>query len=130
MNAHFNKKLNSFDYIFYKTGTGPTGADEIKAHRFFKGINWMKLARKEISAPFKPNIQHELDTNNFSDDFTKMAVIDQPCKPPPNHERLFRGKVYRGKIIQETVSLTFEFIYIQKGSHTLRLIFLTMTMYR
>lgn len=77
--------------VFVVTGTGPTGADEIKAHRFFKGIDWVKLANKEISAPFKPNIHHELDTNNFSDDFTKMPVVDQPCKPPPNHERLFRG---------------------------------------
>lgn len=87
----FTRK-NNFNTIF-STGTGPTGADEIKAHRFFKGIDWTKLARKEISAPFRPNIQHELDTNNFSDDFTKMAVIDQPCKPPPNYERLFRGIV-------------------------------------
>lgn len=79
-------------------GTGPTGANEIKAHRFFKGIDWEKLAKKEISAPFKPNIQHELDTNNFSDDFTKMAVVDQPCKPPSNHERLFRGNVPQSQI--------------------------------
>ncbi|XP_055315645.1 ribosomal protein S6 kinase alpha-5-like [Sitodiplosis mosellana] len=74
-----------------RLGTGPTGPDEIKAHRFFKGIDWVKLAKKEINAPFKPNIQHRLDTSNFSDDFTKMPVVDQPCKPPPNYERLFRG---------------------------------------
>lgn len=74
------------------TGTGPTGADEIKAHKFFSGIDWKKLANKEIDAPFKPNIEHALDTSNFSDDFTKMPPVDESVKPPVNHERLFRGK--------------------------------------
>lgn len=72
-------------------GTGPTGADEIKAHPFFHGLDWKRLAKKEVAAPFKPKIQHQLDTSNFSDDFTKMPVVDQSCKPPPNYERLFRG---------------------------------------
>ncbi|XP_031625658.1 ribosomal protein S6 kinase alpha-4-like [Contarinia nasturtii] len=74
-----------------RIGTGPAGADEIKAHRFFKGIDWVKLAKKEIDAPFKPNIKHRLDTSNFSDDFTKMPVIDQPCKPPANNKIQLRG---------------------------------------
>lgn len=78
--------------MFFFPGTGPTGPNEIKAHRFFKGIDWDKLAKKEINAPFKPSIQHQMDTSNFSDDFTKMPVVDQACKPPSNHERLFRGK--------------------------------------
>lgn len=72
-------------------GTGTKGAGEIKAHRFFAKIDWKKLANKEIDAPFKPNIVHALDTSNFSEDFTKMDVVDKPCQPPPNHDRLFRG---------------------------------------
>lgn len=92
--AHVNS-MQTFSGI---TGTGPKGPDEIKAHRFFKGIDWVKLANKEINAPFRPNIGHELDTNNFSDDFTKMPVVDQPCKPPPNHERLFRGNSINSSI--------------------------------
>lgn len=125
--------------MFSCKGTGPTGADEIKAHRFFKGIDWTKLARKEISAPFKPNIQHELDTSNFSDDFTKMAVIDQPCKPPPNHERLFRGNnslmllfsLYFVRQIDGIIVLIMWFkMFYWKVFHSLRLIYLTMTMCR
>lgn len=74
------------------TGSGPTGASEIKLHPFFAGIDWDRLAKKEIPAPFKPNIKHPLDTSNFSEEFTKLPVIDSPVKAPPNHERLFRGK--------------------------------------
>lgn len=85
-------KSKCFVYFIFNTGTGPTGANEIKAHRFFANIDWKRLANKEINAPFRPKIQNPLDTSNFSEDFTKMDVVDQPCKTPPNHERLFRGK--------------------------------------
>lgn len=77
-------------YIF--SGSGPTGVDDIKAHSFFRGIDWGKLAKKEIPAPYKPFIMDELDTRNFSETFTEMSVVDKPCEPPPNHELSFRGK--------------------------------------
>lgn len=83
---------------YFELGTGPTGAAEIKRHAFFGKIDWKKLSKKEIPAPFKPNIQHALDTSNFSEDFTKMPVVDQTCKPPPNYERLFRGKYHTNAI--------------------------------
>lgn len=72
-------------------GSGPTGAEEIKSHPFFNNIDWSRLASKEIEAPFKPSINHETDTSNFSEEFTQMDVTDAPVEAPPNHERLFRG---------------------------------------
>lgn len=74
---------------------GRHGADEIKSHLFFENINWTLLAKKEISAPFKPCVSHEADTSNFSDEFTQIDVNDpnlEVLEPPPNHEKLFRGK--------------------------------------
>lgn len=68
-------------------------ADSIKQHKFFKHIDWTKLANKECCAPFKPIIKHETDVNNFTKKFTDMTVTDKPCTPPPNHNRLFRGKM-------------------------------------
>ena len=61
-------------------------------HPFFNGIDWNKLARKEITAPFIPSIKNELDTSNFSDEFTQLPPTDSPSAVPPNHEKLFRGK--------------------------------------
>ncbi|XP_011029816.1 PREDICTED: serine/threonine-protein kinase tricorner isoform X2 [Populus euphratica] len=42
---------------------GTKGADEIKAHPWFKGIEWDKLY--QINAAFIPEVNDELDTPNF-----------------------------------------------------------------
>ncbi|KAL5149156.1 Serine/threonine-protein kinase CBK1 [Glycine soja] len=42
---------------------GSKGADEIKAHPFFKGVEWDKLYQME--AAFIPEVNDELDTQNF-----------------------------------------------------------------
>ncbi|XP_027364042.1 serine/threonine-protein kinase tricorner-like isoform X2 [Abrus precatorius] len=42
---------------------GSKGADEIKAHPFFKGLEWDKLYHME--AAFIPEVNDELDTQNF-----------------------------------------------------------------
>lgn len=99
MNAHSIISLNLSCFSF-ELGTGALGAEEIKRHAFFREIDWKKLAKKEINAPFKPNIGHSLDTSNFSGEFTNMPVQDSPCKPPPNHTRLFRGKIITSSWLQ------------------------------
>ncbi|XP_038694210.1 serine/threonine-protein kinase tricornered-like isoform X2 [Tripterygium wilfordii] len=42
---------------------GSKGADEIKAHPWFKGIEWERLYQME--AAFLPEVKDELDTQNF-----------------------------------------------------------------
>ncbi|GAU43823.1 hypothetical protein TSUD_399150 [Trifolium subterraneum] len=42
---------------------GSNGADEIKAHPFFNGVEWDKLYH--IEAAFMPEVNDELDTQNF-----------------------------------------------------------------
>jgi len=37
-----------------RLGSGPTDAKEIKVHPFFKEIDWDRLAKKQVSPPFKP----------------------------------------------------------------------------
>lgn len=50
------------------------GADkDIKAHPFFEGIDWTKLANKEIKVPFKPKVSNPLDGSNF-DDYSKLEA--------------------------------------------------------
>uniref|UniRef100_A0A1Q3G0T1 non-specific serine/threonine protein kinase n=1 Tax=Culex tarsalis TaxID=7177 RepID=A0A1Q3G0T1_CULTA len=77
-----------------RLGGGTADASELKSHSFFKSINWRLLAEKKIAAPFKPVIEDELDTNNFSDEFTRQTPVDSPASAPPNSERLFRGYSY------------------------------------
>ena len=42
---------------------GKNGSKEIKAHPFFKGINWLKI--KEMKPPFIPELKNEYDTKYF-----------------------------------------------------------------
>lgn len=64
---------------------GSGGADEIKAHPFFNGIDWVKMLNKEIGAPSKPEITDPLDTRYFSKIFTLTPL-------PVDDENVFRGK--------------------------------------
>ena len=53
---------------------GYHGADEIKSHPFFKGVNWNKV--KDLKVPFIPDLKNELDTRYF-DEFKD----DEPFYP-------------------------------------------------
>lgn len=81
-----------------RLGGGPGDAKELKEHTFFKEapppFSWEALERREITPPFVPTITHELDTSNFSDEFTKMIATDSPAVVPPNYDKIFRGYSY------------------------------------
>lgn len=39
---------------------GINGAREVKQHPWFKNFPWDKLTKKELNAPFKPNVYYLL----------------------------------------------------------------------
>ena len=49
-------------------------ARDIKNHKFFEGIDWIKLEKKEITPPFKPKIRFQGDVRNFDKMFTDMPL--------------------------------------------------------
>ncbi|KAK6932043.1 Protein kinase domain [Dillenia turbinata] len=55
---------------------GTKGASEIKAHPWFKGIQWEKLYQME--AAFIPEVNDDLDTQNFE----KFEESGMPVPPP------------------------------------------------
>lgn len=55
---------------------GAEGAQEIKAHPFFKDIDWKRLLAKKYSAPFKPRVLDPTDTSNFDRDYTSQVPQD------------------------------------------------------
>uniref|UniRef100_A0AAQ5XS89 non-specific serine/threonine protein kinase n=1 Tax=Amphiprion ocellaris TaxID=80972 RepID=A0AAQ5XS89_AMPOC len=73
-----------------RLGSGPRGAEDIKAHHFFKGLNWADLAQKKVSSPFKPELKSELDVGNFAEEFTGMDPVYSPASTPPSTDRLFQ----------------------------------------
>ena len=45
------------------------GVDEVKRHAFFSKINWQRLEKKLIQAPYIPSIDDPLDTSNFDQEW-------------------------------------------------------------
>lgn len=74
-----------------RLGSGKGDASELKSHPFLRSINWSRLVRKQIEAPYPPLAENDRDTRNFSSEFTKQEVTEKPCEPPKNADRLFRG---------------------------------------
>ena len=46
----------------------------IKKHRFFRKIEWVKLAKREVAPPIAPLITDPELAENFSTDFTELAL--------------------------------------------------------
>lgn len=44
-----------------RLGSGPHGANDIKKHKFFDGIDWDLMEQKHIEPPFKPSHAYLLD---------------------------------------------------------------------
>lgn len=55
------------------------GAEDVKKHPFFEGIDWKKLERLELVAPFKPSVtEGTLDTTNVDEEFKRETPKDTP----------------------------------------------------
>lgn len=52
----------------------PKDLQLIMGHRFFRKIEWNKLEKRQLEPPFKPIITNPELAENFSSDFTELAV--------------------------------------------------------
>ena len=57
-----------------KKRLGYRGADEVKQHPFFKGVDFDKVLRKEYKPPFIPKLKDDLDLRYFDESFTELRV--------------------------------------------------------
>ncbi|XP_065179775.1 protein kinase C delta type-like isoform X2 [Sycon ciliatum] len=51
---------------------------DIRRDDFFARIDWTKLEKRQISPPYKPNVQSAFDANNFDVDFTMEPAVITP----------------------------------------------------
>lgn len=100
-----------------RLGGGPTDALELKKHNFFKGLDWEKLSKKQILAPFIPKISNELDVSNFAEEFTAMIPTDSPAVVPPNVDKMFKGYSYVAPSILFTENSISEDIFNYCSDH-------------
>ncbi|KAI3936253.1 hypothetical protein MKW92_044553 [Papaver armeniacum] len=76
-----------------RLGSGPTGADEIKKHKWFKPVNWKKLDAREFKPKFKPDVSGTDCTANFDQCWLAMPADDSPAPTPTSGEH-FHGYTY------------------------------------
>ena len=80
-----------------RLGNGPNDAEEIKCHRFFKGIDWQAVYERKIEPLWRPAIRSETDTSMFDDEFTREPAVvsyESPVSLPTDSERLLEGFSY------------------------------------
>ncbi|CAM8955236.1 unnamed protein product [Rhodiola kirilowii] len=75
-----------------RLGSGATGSDEIKRHKWFKPINWKKLDERQIQPSFRPDVSGQQCTANFEKKWTDMPLLDSPVASP--NENPFVGFTY------------------------------------
>ncbi|KAG0269884.1 serine/threonine protein kinase psk1 [Actinomortierella ambigua] len=96
MDAILNKKLNLPYYLSQdakdllgkllrrapsaRLGTGPNGVDNIKNHRFFRKIDWKKLAARQLEPPIVPFLSEPESVENFDSKFTMLPVVESPIE--------------------------------------------------
>lgn len=74
-----------------RLGSGPTDAQEIMSHVFFRDVVWEDVYHKRLHVPFKPTVQHAQDTRNFDQEMSSSSTpVSQqvqrgmPIPPPPS----------------------------------------------
>lgn len=85
-----------------RLGSGPTDAQEIMSHAFFRNINWDDILHKRVPAPFIPQISSATDTSNFDSEFTSVTPVLTPVQSgkPRKHSALLIKDVTDQCILQ------------------------------
>ncbi|KAI5077651.1 hypothetical protein GOP47_0007475 [Adiantum capillus-veneris] len=79
-----------------RLGSGASGSDAIKQHKWFKQINWRKLDAREIVPKFRPAVNGQDCIANFDEKWTKLPAQDSPASTPKSHGDMgvFEGYTY------------------------------------
>lgn len=93
-----------------ETRLGRNGAEEVKKHPFFKGIDWDNM--RSVEAPNIPQVSSEVSAENFDKfDEDKLAMEERKYHkrhPGQGNKRIdidFIGYTYKGDVEQERLML-------------------------
>ncbi|KAK9159329.1 hypothetical protein Scep_005903 [Stephania cephalantha] len=77
-----------------RLGSGQSGSEEIKRHKWFNSINWRRLENREIQPSFRPEVAGIHCTSNFEERWTNMSLSDSPASSPTANDISFKGFSY------------------------------------
>lgn len=63
-----------------RLGSGPTDAQEVMSHAFFRNVNWDDIYHRRVPPPFMPSITSPTDTSNFDQEFTSVTPVLTPVQ--------------------------------------------------
>lgn len=46
------------------------------SHPFFKGVDTEKMTKKQLDPPFIPNVNNDIDIENFDKKYTEQEVLE------------------------------------------------------
>ncbi|KAJ1431720.1 Serine/threonine-protein kinase, active site [Sesbania bispinosa] len=79
-----------------RLGSGPSGSEEIKSHKWFKSVNWKKLEAREIRPSFVPEVAGKHCVANFEERWTTMPLLDSPAASPKKGDKTFKKFSFTG----------------------------------
>ena len=56
-----------------RIGNLRNGAEDVKTHKWFKGIDWEDVLNRKLTPPLLPRVRYDGDTANF-DDYSKEEI--------------------------------------------------------
>lgn len=79
-----------------RLGAPPRDSAEVKAHQFFKHINWDDVLSRKLEPPFKPSLSSEDDVSQFDTKFTRQTPVDSPDESTLSESanQIFAGFTY------------------------------------
>ena len=88
-----------------RLGSGPTGLADIRDHPFFVPIDWAKLERRELPAPFVPPTTRDAGVGNFDAEFTTEAAVVESMRDAPMSETAVDRTTFEGFTFNEGSAL-------------------------
>lgn len=82
--------------VSQRLGSGPTDGQAVRAHSFFKNVNWDDVLARRLDPPIKPILRSEDDVSQFDTKFTKQIPVDSPDESTLSESAnlIFQGFTY------------------------------------
>lgn len=77
------KKLLTAD-LGKRYGNLKNGVDDIKKAKWFTGLDWEAMLKRDIPSPYKPSVKSATDTSNFEEypDSDELPPVVSPASDP------------------------------------------------
>lgn len=82
--------------VSQRLGSGPNDGQAVRAHPFFKNVNWEDVVARRLDPPIKPVLASEDDVSQFDTKFTKEIPVDSPDETTLSESAnlIFQGFTY------------------------------------